>query len=307
MHSPLSSPSVPLRAMAYAHSSHALPHLPRSSYFSPEVQASSPHMPPRPALAAAYNNRHPAQPGSPTCSSYVPPSSPRAAPASARPLMPSRRESYRESAIPIRPSNIPLRSSADMSAVNEAETGRRRPSFKIDLPPRPIPVEILHSVHTSSSTPYPAKAGTHVSLAQKTANNTALNAHTPPVHAHHYAAAPVDAAGNVNSHAAVNSARGPLFREDAEEGYIILQASPDMETLRHKGHGSQGQAPSQWHDLASPLADPWSGAGIIGLGYTLNKLRAPTPWIRGKADEGEWLTSSDVDDIEMGMAGLGMA
>jgi hypothetical protein len=38
--------------------------------------------------------------------------------------------------------------------------------------------------------------------------------------------------------------------------------------------------------------DPFAGA--VGLGYSLNRLRAPTPWVRKSADEGEWLTAEDV-------------
>jgi hypothetical protein len=193
-----------------------------------------------------------------------------------------------------------MRSSKNLGAMNESGGSRRRPSFKIDLPPRPIPVEILRSVHTLIHTPYPTKAGNAISLAQKTANNTALNAHTPPAH---YCAVEYGS----NSNAAVNRERGSTFCEAPGEEYIILQPSPDLELDRHRAYDADGTAMGHRHDPASPMADPWSGAGIIGLGYTLNKLRAPTPWIRGKGEEGEWLTSSDIEEVQVRTSGLGMA
>lgn len=211
--------------------------------------------------------------------------------------MPPRRESVRESVIPFRAAAAPPR--RDRSAEHEAETGRRRPSFKIDLPPRPIPVEILHSVHTSIHTPYPTKAGAHVTLAQKTANNTALNAHTPE--AYYRAASPAPGA---QLRATVKRARGPTFA--AEDADIISHPAPERER-NDAGQIVQATEAGQWHDLASPKAEPWGGAGIVGLGYTLNKLRAPTPWIRGKVDEGEWLTTSDVEDLHEGTRGLSLA
>ena len=55
--------------------------------------------------------------------------------------------------------------------------------------------------------------------------------------------------------------------------------------------------------LPSPTG---SGAGMVGLGYSLNK-RAPTPWIRKAGADAEWLAADDledVSDIEGRMKGL---
>jgi len=53
-----------------------------------------------------------------------------------------------------------------------------------------------------------------------------------------------------------------------------------------------------------------NGRPIVGLGYSLNKMRAPTPWIRKPAEEGEWLIAEDLEDmreVDGLFAGLGIA
>jgi len=40
----------------------------------------------------------------------------------------------------------------------------------------------------------------------------------------------------------------------------------------------------------------WASMGIVGLGYSLNRMRAPTPWIRGKGEDREWLDDEEVDE-----------
>lgn len=96
-----------------------------------------------------------------------------------------------------------------------------------------------------------------------------------------------------------------MFRDPfvgAGREYIILQASPDLPS---PGDVIPGE-PKFFDEFPSPTSDPWSGAGIVGLGYSLNRMRAPTPWIRGKEDS-EWLNAQDVADMEGKMRGLGVA
>ena len=161
--------------------------------------------------------------------------------------MAPRRTSIRASAIPLTPKIT------DLSTLDESR--RRRPSFKIELPPRAS--EDVMRTH-QSQTPFPSRAY----VAQATANNTALNAHVPSQQ---------DAA------------------ESEENEFIIL-------------HQAQGATPAFYQDYPSP-ADPWSGAGLVGLGYTLNKLRAPTPWVR-PGPEGEWLNENDLEELNSGMTGM---
>lgn len=44
---------------------------------------------------------------------------------------------------------------------------------------------------------------------------------------------------------------------------------------------------------------------MVGLGYSLNRMRAPTPWIRGAGRDAEWLSAQDLEDLEIVEAGRG--
>jgi hypothetical protein len=199
-----------------------------------------------------------------------------------RPPVQPRKNSLRESAIPLRPTLPtlpPFKSTRDSLAGHCApEAGRRRPSFKIDLPPRPIPAEIIHANAQSHNTPHPVAATRKPGVAQVTANNTALNA-TIPIE---------------------DDCRETAFRNPFVQGgeYIILQASPDADL-----EGPHGEA--KYADEYPSPTDPWGGAGLVGLGYSLNRMRAPTPWIRGKEDT-EWLNTQDMAEMEGRMRGMGV-
>jgi hypothetical protein len=68
-----------------------------------------------------------------------------------------------------------------------------------------------------------------------------------------------------------------------EQSYVILRAP----TRRLEEEGSP-----KWKEN-----DPYAGAGAVGLGYSLNRLRAPTPWVRKSEEDGEWLSAEDVARI----------
>ena len=137
MHSPLPSPSI--RAMTHAH------HIAKGSYFSPIPSSpspprASPYIYPSPNLPSPRANHTSREPVYPTQ---------RETPY--RPMLDCRRPSFRESAIPLKPTP-PSPKPKTPPKVNE--DGRRRPSFKIDLPPRQNPVEMAH-VQYSAHTPFP--------------------------------------------------------------------------------------------------------------------------------------------------------
>ena len=248
MHSPLPSPSI--RAMT--HQLH--PRAP-ASYFPP---CPPPPIPPAHASAPKYPCAKPPQPGSPLVGCLRKTSDPaqldecRTTP---------RRASLRHSAIPLSPHALPPK----RAGASEADMiSRRRPSFKLDLPPRPMPTELVDAVRTSRYTPYPEfpnpAAGTR---------STYLRSEGPT---------------------AAVVCRNPF----AEREYIILgPAHPTPEP-----------------GIFDLSASPSTGPGMVGLGYSLNKVRAPTPWIRGANQEGEWLSARDLEDcreVDAGMGGFAMA
>lgn len=286
MHSPLSSPS--LRAITHAHPH---PHIARnSSYFAA-------HPPTPPA-------RHPAQPPShsyatlnhPSCQSRPRNGLPRTSPfpevdyarhpadarvgttRDTRPPLGQRRASFRESAIPILPTHV---NAITRHEVSHADPTRRRPSFKIDLPPRPVPAEIIHSNGQCQNTPHPVAH--RPGLAQITANNTALNAIIPPI-----------------------IPGAPAFRDPfAGREYVILH--PSTRGGPPGERGGYDPSPRSTDEYPSPTGETWDLTGApVGLGYSLNRMRAPTPWIRGKEDD-EWLNSQDMSEMEGRMRGLGVA
>ena len=66
------------------------------------------------------------------------------------------------------------------------------------------------------------------------------------------------------------------------DGYIILGPSPDEIEPDFSQSSSTHTGPSM---------------GMVGLGYSLNRMRAPTPWIRGAAESSEWLIEGDMSDV----------
>ena len=173
-----------------------------------------------------------------------------------RPAMPTR-PSLKQSVIPLSYQSDAKAwrvqastSRATSSLYDVTEPARRRPSFKIDLPPRPAPKE-LASMTSSKGTPYPesVEIGTDT-FASSRSFGTAVTT--------------------------LNHSRQPVqFQEPfAERDYIILAASP---------HES---------GFFDALPD------IVGLGYSLNRMRAPTPWIREAAEDAEWLGNPEMKDSQ---------
>jgi hypothetical protein len=182
---------------------------------------------------------------------------------------------------------------------------RRRPSFKIDLPPRPAPSEILadqdhgsasHQGHTPYNAPAPVErpklsrdevgAGRKLSLGPL--EMTDLRAEIDKVT--YYTSIPEAEPFPIAQYIGKPPPSAPTFRDPfasvaprpvvQEQSYVILRAP----TRRLEEEGSP-----KWREN-----DPYAGAGAVGLGYSLNRLRAPTPWVRKSEEDGEWLSAEDV-------------
>jgi len=232
----------------------------------------------------------------------------------------SRRPTF-TSAIPIGYNHVhPKQHSPSLPANNYAQTPpsprsfdnrtqslgdtRRRPSFKIDLPPRPAPSEILadqdhgsasHRGHTPYNAPTPVEkpklsrdevgAGRKLSLGPL--EMTDLRAEIDKVV--YYTPIPEVEPFPIAQYIGKPPPSAPTFRDPfasvaprpvQEQSYVILRAP----TRRLEEEGSP-----KWREN-----DPYAGAEAVGLGYSLNRLRAPTPWVRKSEEDGEWLSSEDV-------------
>lgn len=91
--------------------------------------------------------------------------------------------------------------------------------------------------------------------------------------------------------------------ENENGGYLILRAPTNpLDALRHSAYPSPTSMPGgggiEGHGSNLNL-DPYAMAGVVGLGYSLNRLRAPTPWIRMEEEDREWL------DVRFGGVGGG--
>lgn len=202
----------------------------------------------------------------------------------------NRRTSLRESAIPLCPtspsakqaqlySRQPLASPRQypQEAPVQAEVGRRRPSFKIDLPPRPQATDLLDGRATAGITPFAAPVP---------ASAASTPYYAPQTHGKH-----------------PSTPYHQPEMQDEEGEYIILQGRRSEVPSRH-GDPAAGYFPaSQPPEHDSPFG--YNACGVVGLGYSLNKLRAPTPWVRPSGEDGEWLSAKDVEDVELRMRTLG--
>ncbi|WVR07227.1 hypothetical protein IAU60_004268 [Kwoniella sp. DSM 27419] len=334
--SPISSPS--LRSIAHAQL--------RSSYFPSVPSAHSYHSraPPTPqsSLNVGYHVSQPAHASAlvgclkhPQNVSGRPPSSAQTAQehkyhtgvAEYYPLRPALKssnaqEKQRSSMEPMKVSNIPMghparaihastpqQASARIPTAGElaantaanarvTEPARRRPSFKIELPPRPAQSPVKSTMTNSYLPPSHtvASATAHPTVACATPaaypNRSGAPVFRDPFAA--YAAQPSDARGSATP-----------------GGYVILRAPTRSATVpTANGNGRF------YEDLPSPTqVDGVWQEGMSGLGYSLNRLRAPTPWLRGRAQEEdvEWLMAEDVEAIgankglEHRVRGLGFA
>lgn len=184
---------------------------------------------------------------------------------------------------------------------------RRRPSFKIDLPPRPAPIELLANDPTGPAghTPYIAAeisptetkitplaergAGRKLSLGALDMTDMRLEIDSIAYRAHAAAASnkPVAPRGPI---------RAPSFRDPFAS---LSVSSPARPSPRPEGNYMILKGP---HDTPfdSPGTERTDSFAVgNGLGYSLNRLRAPTPWARKIEEEGEWLTAEDVSNLQM--------
>jgi len=325
MRSPHTSPS--LRSIAHMHN--------RASYFpSPPATPAPMASPTQVQHQYQHQAQHQAQHHHQSYQhqpqhqqSYPITSSPLASPRLASPRQEtvrpaaSRRPTY-TSAIPIGYDHVqPKQHSPSLPSNNYAQTPpsprstdnrtqslgdtRRRPSFKIDLPPRPAPSEILadqgqdsasHRGHTPYNAPAPVErpklsrdevgAGRKLSLGPL--EMTDLRAEIDKVE--YYNPIPEAEPFPIAQYIGKPPPSAPTFRDPfakvappppvQEQSYVILRAP----TRRLEEEGSP-----KWKEN-----DPYAGAGAVGLGYSLNRLRAPTPWVRKSEEDGEWLSAEDV-------------
>jgi hypothetical protein len=324
MRSPHTSPS--LRTIAHMHN--------RASYFPSPPSSPGPTSSPV-QVQHQYQHQQPHQhqhqqqhQHQHQHQSYPVTSSPLASPRMASPradtVRPaaSRRPTY-TSAIPIGYNHVHPHHSPSLPTNNYAQTPpspcqfdprtqslgdtRRRPSFKIDLPPRPAPSEILADQDQGSAsypghTPYNAPrsierpkisrdeigAGRKLSLGplemtdlRGEIDNIAYAAAIPEAEpfpiAQYIGKPPPSAPTFRDPFASVAPRPAPV----QEQSYVILRA-PTRRLDEDTREGSP-----KWREN-----DPFAGA--VGLGYSLNRLRAPTPWVRKSGEDGEWLSAEDV-------------
>ncbi|WWC89562.1 uncharacterized protein L201_004486 [Kwoniella dendrophila CBS 6074] len=187
--------------------------------------------------------------------------------------------------------------------MNNAQPKGRRPSFKIELPPRPnVNHQNNNMMHTqlkplSNNTPFASTLAHH----QEIANTLATRTGRGPVFID-----PFEGSNNNNN----NTYDYPAG------GYMILRA-PTKNNLNSNSFLDDFPSPTQpLHNqlgLERSQTEMIYGEDGIGLGYSLNK-RIATPWLRSKGDEEEWLKADDLQgfdgslrDVEKTVRGLGIA
>ncbi|WWC70406.1 uncharacterized protein I206_104356 [Kwoniella pini CBS 10737] len=151
--------------------------------------------------------------------------------------------------------------------------GKRRPSFKIELPPRQPTIQQTHQ-KVSSMQP----------IANVIQNSSS---------------------GYVSS--------TPIFKDPFENhnatydypagGYMILRAPTKGNNSFMEDFPSPTQ--QQTRNGLMDIEYMYDNEGI-GLGYSLNK-RVATPWLRSKGDEEEWLKSDDLEDIDRKIGNMNVA
>ena len=305
--SPHASPSV--RSVAHMHN--------RASYFP--LPPSSPVPIAAPVQVQHHQERRQSYPvtSSPLASPRI--ASPR--PDTVRPAA-ARRPTY-TSAIPIGYNHVHPHHSPSLPSNNYAQTPasprqfdprtqslgdtRRRPSFKIDLPPRLAPSEILadqdqgsasYRGHTPYNAPVPSErpkisrdevgAGRKLSLGplemtdlRTEIDSIAYSASIPETESFpiaQYSGKPPPSAPTFRDPFATIAPRAAPVQQ---QSYVILRGP----TRRLEDDDRAGSP--KWREN-----DPFAGA--IGLGYSLNRLRAPTPWVRKSGEDGEWLSAEEV-------------
>lgn len=214
-------------------------------------------------------------------------------------------------------SAIPIGHSAHAQSPTVSEDKRRRPSFKIDLPPRPAPTELLASSPATGPgpaghTPYAVEIdlseaeGATASATQQ--HDTKVTPHAERGAGRRLSSGALDMThmrAEIDSiayqaHAQVDApARRPSMLAPSTSFRNPFEATPMREEAEHvsirrpsgEGSGVRIDAPLGIEEDAL--------ATDAGLGYSLNRMRAPTPWARRTEDEGDWLTSEDVSRLHV--------
>lgn len=194
---------------------------------------------------------------------------------------------------------------------------RRRPSFRIDLPPRPAPVDLINDNPTGPAghTPYehdavfsPGEtkvtplsergAGRKLSLGALDMTDMRLEIDSIAYRAHAQAQAQAGSNKPVSPRLPM---RAPSFRDPF--GPLSATSSPALARPSARTEGNfmilRGPHDTPFESPGTECDDPL-GPGVTGgngLGYSLNRLRAPTPWARKIEEEGEWLTTEDVSKL----------
>ncbi|WVF71663.1 hypothetical protein IAT40_006471 [Kwoniella sp. CBS 6097] len=197
-----------------------------------------------------------------------------------------------------------IKSVAPDATTTTGGAGKRRPSFKIELPPRPI-APSHHHQQMAGHTPGPS-AGARQLVASPA---IATQQYTMPQ--------PISrATAGQQLPVFIDPFPNPTYSPPPVGGYVILRAptrtqpqSNFFEDFPSPTHIAPGQMQMQME---------LEMEGLSGLGYSLNRLRAPTPWLRGKAaekgleeEDDEWIRAEEVEsglrEVESRVRGLGVA
>lgn len=165
------------------------------------------------------------------------------------------------------------------------ETGWRRPSFKIDLPPRIAPDELIEGFTPSPAPPQVATSGYNKPSRAGCTPYAELPSSTIDLDLDLEDGDDTDIPHD-NLIMIHQSVRG---RVQTPEFFDYNLPSSLKNRVQTPGPGA-----STYHHQM--MGSPATGYGSVGLGYSLNK-RAPTPWIRDGSDQ--WVRDEDLEELEL--------
>ena len=151
-----------------------------------------------------------------------------------------------------------------------AAPGRRRPSFKIDLPPR---------------LSYPTASPSLTIASSREIDHSELTFHLGP----RQPTIAEDSADEEPEISALPKFIDPFATASTPGGFMIIRAPTNKVGEREAEY-------TEYCDPKTVVGEPH------GFGYSLNKIRAPTPWIRKEGDEGAWLNERDMRETEARVA-----
>ncbi|OCF36932.1 hypothetical protein I316_01530 [Kwoniella heveanensis BCC8398] len=232
------------------------------------------------------------------------------------------------------------------AAVNATTTGttggKRRPSFKIELPPRPVAAASHHQHQHLSQLQHQYQSPGHTpgSRQQQQQQHVAPSPASAAPHAHsqpqqYTMPQPISFAsptpGGQQLPVFIDPFPNPTYSPSPVGGYVILRAptrgNPGSEFTMNSNFFDDFPSPTHITRPAQSLGLSHGQMqlememeGVSGLGYSLNRLRAPTPWLRGKAadkaleeqeEDDEWIRAEELEsglrDVEQRVRGLGVA